>query len=75
MDLVRSYIICDHCNGNGYQVIRKLGSMLQTQTCFWCKGEGHTGSAYETKKGQRSEEKFSSSDQNEKLDESRGLYS
>ena len=47
MKLVKKHKICEHCKGNGYQVIRQLADVLQTQTCFWCKGEGHTGTVYE----------------------------
>ena len=47
MKLVKKHKICEHCKGNGYLVIRELVGIMQTDTCFWCKGEGHTETVYE----------------------------
>lgn len=42
MNKIIKFFVCEHCKGNGYQIIRQLAGILQTQTCFWCRGEGHT---------------------------------
>jgi len=43
-------LIGEHCKGNGYLIIRELVGIVQTDTCFWCKGEGHTETVYEWEK-------------------------
>jgi len=47
MKLVQKHKICEHCKGNGYKTIRRISSYVQTQTCFWCVGEGYTETVYE----------------------------
>ena len=53
MKLVKKHKICEHCKGNGYLVIRELVGIMQTDTCFWCKGEGYTETVYEWEKEQQ----------------------